>query len=116
MSKEKVFIVVSHINRLKSGSRSEWEVQENVEFVNQLRKRHIHSSSAIGDYLNREIISGRKFGFDTYDKFENYVRTKYPDQLGQLDKFYRSDESTLVEETQNLSVDDKGVITVSDTA
>ena len=64
MSKEKVFIVISHKNSLKGkvirGREPEWEVTETVEFVNQLRNRHISMSTAIGDYLNKKMISGSR--------------------------------------------------------
>jgi NTP pyrophosphatase (non-canonical NTP hydrolase) len=90
MSKEKVFIVVSHKNSLKEGSTTAWEVAETVEFVNQLRNRHINMGSAIGDYLNRKMIIGARYGMDDYEKFEEYVRTKYGKQMQQLDEAYRA--------------------------
>lgn len=89
MAKEKVFIILSHKNSLKKGSTTEWEVQETVEFVNQIRNRHISTSSAIADYLNRKMISGARYGMDDYDKFEEYVRNKYAKQMNELDSAYR---------------------------
>src|ERR1700679_2814254 len=98
MSKEKVFIVVSHKNSLKKGSNTEWEVTETVEFVNQLRIRHHRMSSAIGDYLNEKMISGSRYGFIEYSQLETYVRGKYKDQLVQLDKMYKPYVAPEVEE------------------
>ena len=88
MSKEKVFIVLSHKHNLKKGSRTEWEVSETVEFVNQLRNKHITMSSAIGDYLNRKMISGESKGMGEYARFEEYVWKKYPEQMKSLEEAY----------------------------
>jgi hypothetical protein len=88
MSKEKVFIVLSHKHSLKKGTSDEWEVTETVEFVNQLRNKHTTMSTAIGDYINRKMLSGSRFGMDEYEKFENYVRGKYAKQMDELDKAY----------------------------
>lgn len=96
MSKEKVFIVLMHKNNLKcptkKGKEAQWEVEERVEFVNQLRKKHIEMGSAIGDYINRTMVSGARYGMDDYSKFEEYVRTKYAKQLAQLDEVYREQQ------------------------
>jgi hypothetical protein len=121
MSKEKVFIVVSHINNLKKGSKTEWEVTETVEFVNHLKKKHLSMSTAIGDYLNRKMFKGASIGLDDYDKFEGYVRQKYGPQMKELDKAYRPvDLSVSPEGDQRpVAADKDGVlhaeaITVSD--
>jgi hypothetical protein len=94
MSKEKVFIVISHKNSLKGkpikGQEPVWEVAETVEFVNQLRYKHHSMGSAIGDYLNRKMLSGSRYGMDDYTKFEEYVRSKYKEQMDKLDSAYRS--------------------------
>jgi hypothetical protein len=90
MSKEKVFIVLSHKHNLKKGSRTEWEVAESVEFVNQLRNKHITMSSAIGDYLNRKMISGESKGMGDYAKFEEYVWKKYSKQMTELETAYNA--------------------------
>ena len=96
MSKEKVFIVLMHKNILKSPAtktkEAVWEVEERVEFVNQVRKNHISMGSAIGDYINRKMISGSRYDMGDYDKFEEYVRTKYKDQMRQLDAAYRAEQ------------------------
>lgn len=89
MKEEKVFIVVSHKHVLKRGSKTEWEVAETVEFVNQLRNRHLTSSSAIGDYINRKMQTGSRVGMGDYDKFEGYISKKYPKEFAQLDKAYK---------------------------
>ena len=105
MSKEKVFIVASHVNSLKRSEKTgkcvagQWEVTEKIEFVNQLRKNHYSSSSAIGDYTNRKMLTGARFGITDYDKFEEYVRTKYKDQMAQLDAAYRPQVPTPVNDT-----------------
>lgn len=90
MKTEKVFIVISHKNSLKKGTKDQWEVSETVEFVNQLRNKHITMSSAVGDYINRKILSGARFGIADYGKFEDYVRTKYKSQMAELDLAYES--------------------------
>jgi hypothetical protein len=114
MSKEKVFIIVSHKNIPKKGSHpgrhskpTEWEVQETVEFVNQVRNRHTSTASAIGDYINRKMIIGERYGMGDYDKFEEYVRTKYNEQMGKLDEAYRADR-TPVEDSPEVMVDQFG--------
>lgn len=104
MSKEKVFIVLSHKHSLKKKSKTEWEVAETVEFVNNLRNRHITMSSAIGDYLNRNMLSGSRYGMSEYSKFEQYVRTKYAKQMDELDTAYSANrvpepvEAVLIED------------------
>lgn len=89
MSKEKVFIVLSHKNSLKKGSKTEWEVTETIEFVNQLRGKHTSMSSAICDYLNEKMITGSRIGMDDYSKFDKYIRSKYEKQLTELDAAYK---------------------------
>jgi hypothetical protein len=121
MSKENVYIVVTHINALKKGSKAEWEVTETVEFVNHLRKKHISMSTAIGDYLNRKMFKGASIGLDDYDKFEGYIRQKYGPQMKLLDKEYRPVDLSIPPEGDQrpVSADKDGVlhaeaITVSD--
>lgn len=96
MKKEKVYIVVSHKHVLqRAGSKTveaQWGVEEKVEFVNQLRNRHYTSSSAIGDYINRKMESGKRYGMGDYDKFESYVREKYKKEMAELDKAYRPEQ------------------------
>ncbi len=89
MAKEKVYIVLSHKNSLKKGSRTEWEVTEKVEFVNQLKDKHITMSSAIADYLNEKMQSGKRYGFVEYEQFETYIRGKYSKQMQELDAAYK---------------------------
>jgi hypothetical protein len=88
MAKEKIFIVLSHKHSLKKKTNGDWEVQETVEFVNQLRNKHISSSSVIGDYINRKMVIGERFGFSDYAKFEEYVYKKYEKQMAELDAAY----------------------------
>lgn len=99
MAQEKVYIVVSHKNSLRKGSKTEWEVMETVEFRNNLKPRHYSTSSAIGSYLEEKMISGARYGFDTYQKFDSYIRQKYKDQMAQLDKAYKESKET----TENVS-------------
>ena len=89
MKKEKVYIVVSHKHQLKKGRKEDWEVAETVEFVNQLRNKHLTTSSAIGDYINQKMMSGARFGMTEYSKFESYVRGKYAKEMAQLDAAYK---------------------------
>ncbi len=91
MKKEKVFIVISHKHYLERGTKGapdEWKVAEAVEFVNQLRPRHLTQSSAIGDYINRKMQTGKRIGMYEYNQFETYVRAKYKKEMEQLDKAY----------------------------
>lgn len=96
MKKEKVFIVVSHKHVLKTpGTKHRepvWDVSETVEFVSQLRNKHLTTSSAIGDYINQKMVSGARIGMGDYDKFETYVRSKYEKEMTQLDNAYRADQ------------------------
>lgn len=104
MSKEKVFIVLMHKNNLKTpGTKTKepvWEVEERVEFVNQLRKKHIETSSAIGNYLEQKLISGSRYGIDSYEKFDEYIRKKYKSQMRELDAVYLGRKEV---ETEDLS-------------
>ncbi|HEY6438085.1 MAG TPA: hypothetical protein VIY47_15955 [Ignavibacteriaceae bacterium] len=112
MKKEKVFIVISHKNSLRrptrKGHEPEWEVTELVEFVNQIKSKHTSMSTAIGDYINRKMISGSRYGMTEYDKFEDYIRTKYPKQMAELDKHYR--EQQVKDESPAVIVDKFGVV------
>lgn len=93
MKKEKVFIVLCHKHVLKKGTRNEWEVSETVEFVNQLRNRHLTTSSAIGDYINRKMQSGERVGMSDYTKFENYLYSKYKKEMDELDTAYGNERA-----------------------
>lgn len=90
MKKEKVYIVINHKHVLKpgKGKEREWQVQETIEFVNQLRTRHHTMSAAIGDFINRKMISGERNGMTSYEQFETYIANKYEKELAQLDKAY----------------------------
>ena len=105
MAKEKVFIVLSHRHSLKPKSNGEWQVHESVEFVSSLKNRHYQMSTAIGDYLNRKMITGASIGMTEYDHFEAYVRKKYKEQMTEIDQNYSSlraplpEVETAVEET-----------------
>jgi len=95
MRQEKIFIIISHKNSLKpghhhTGTSDDWEITETVEFVNQIRNKHTSMSSAIGDYVNRKMITGARFDITDYNKFEDYVRSKYPKQMNELDAAYNS--------------------------
>ena len=113
MSKEKVYIVVSHKHNLRKGSKTEWEVAETVEFVNQLRNKHHTMSSAIGDYINRTMISGARVGMGDYDKFEDYIRSKYAKELSQLDSAYRSEQIVEEDDSPSLITDQFGNLRVA---
>lgn len=106
MAKEKVYIVLSHKHNLKRGTRDQWEVQEQVEFVSQLRNRHTQMSSAIGDYLNETMVSGVRHGFGDYAVFEDYIAKKYKKQLEALKVAYPR-ASDAVQETVEEVVDEK---------
>lgn len=92
MAKEKVYIVLSHKHSLKKGTKNDWEVTETVEFVNQLRNKHTSMSSAIGDFINKKMLTGAKVGMSDYEYFMAYVYKKYPKQMAQLDAAYPSPE------------------------
>lgn len=115
MKKEKVFVVLSHKHSLKhkhakNEDPNNWQVTETVEFVNQVRDRHISMSSAIGDYINREMITGAAKGITDYDKFEDYVRTKYAKEMAELDAAYRSDQIPKTIESTEMYSDQFGNI------
>lgn len=88
---------MSHKHSLKTKVRTmtadDWQVNETVEFVNQLRNRHIQTSSVIADYINRKIVTGAKYNVTDYDKFEDLVRSKYGKQLAELDAMYREQQA-----------------------
>lgn len=88
MAKEQVYIVLMHKHSLKVGTRDQWEVQETVEFVSQLRNKHLTMASACGDFLNRKMISGSRHGFADYAVFEDYIDKKYEKQLTELKGAY----------------------------
>jgi hypothetical protein len=88
MAKEQVYIVLMHKHSLKPGTRDQWEVQETVEFVSQLRNKHHSMASACGDFLNRKMISGSRHGFADYAVFEDYIEKKYEKQLTELRNAY----------------------------
>jgi hypothetical protein len=99
MKKEKVFIVITHKNQLRKGSHPgklnkdnlQWEVVENIEFVSNLKDRHLSMSSAIGDYINRKMLTGERHGMGNYSIFEGYIRKKYEAQMKELDAMYEND-------------------------
>lgn len=105
MKKEKVFIIISHKNSLKpklrfrTGTSEDWEITETVEFVNEVRKRHTSTSSAIGDYINRKMVTGARYGMTDYDKYEDYIRTKYPKQMAELDAAYKPSQEVIEEKS-----------------
>lgn len=105
MKKEKAFIVLSHTHRLEKNGQ--WQVYEKVEIVDQLRKRHYSNSSAIGDFINRTMISGIRVGMDNYDNFENYIRNRYKTQMDELDTMYK-DHRVNLPENKDLMVDEFG--------
>jgi hypothetical protein len=113
MAKERVYIVLSHINSLKRGVKDQWEVTEKVEFLNQLKSKHYTMSSAIVDYLERKIIKGSSIGITDYQEFENYIRSKYGPQMKQLDKAYRPEDLSVdTTDSPEVLVNAAGAITV----
>ena len=106
MKKEKVYIVLSHKHSLKPKSRTEWEVTETVEFVNQVKKRHLQMASAIGDYFEEKMIMGNRVGMGEYAAFERYVNKKYSKQMSQLAEAYpkqsKPEEVLLTDEFGNV--------------
>jgi hypothetical protein len=108
MKKENVFIVLSHKHSLKKGSFNEWEVAETVEFVNKLKNRHYQTSSAIGDYINRRMVTGDKVGMGIYEGFESYIQNKYSRQMEQLDAAYKDAVIKPTVEEYDLIVDENG--------
>ena len=104
MKKEKVYIVLSHKHSLKPRSRTEWEVTETVEFVNQVRKRHSQTASAIGDYYEEKMIIGNRVGMGDYAAFSRYVEKKYPKQMSELAAAYPKESK---EETMEVVLTDE---------
>ncbi len=111
MSKDRVYLVLSHQNSLKKGSKSEWEVTETIEFVNCLKKKHNSMATVIGDYLERKIIKGSASGITDYERFEEYVRSKYGPQMKILDKSYRPEDLSIVDgDTTPIIADQDGIL------
>lgn len=100
MKREKVYIILSHKHSLRAGSGTDWEVSEKVEFVNQLRKHHYTMSSAIGDFLKREMVVAGKAGISNYEHFEDYVRNKYASQFNELSTAYGHLRSPVIENSE----------------
>lgn len=101
MKKEQVFICVTQVKSLRPKSRSDWQVTERVEFVDQVRRKHVQTAMAVGDYINRKMIIGAG-KVENYEKFEEYIRTKYSKQMQQLDQFFRP-ETIVPEVTETES-------------
>jgi len=113
MSKEKVFIIASHKQAPSKSEKGKWDVTEVVEFVNKVKTKNYQCASIIADYLNREIIKGKSIGVDSYEKFEEYVRKKYPEQMKFLDQAYR--EEQIKEETlEQVSIDENSPEVIAD--
>lgn len=114
MKKEKVFIIITHLNSLKrdpktgKGLADQWEVAEHVEFVNQVRSKHTSTASAIGDYINRKMITGARHGITEYAAYEDYIRKKYPKQMAELDAAYR--EQQVKDTSPEVFVDKFGTV------
>lgn len=101
MKQEKVFIVASHSrrpskDRLKEG---QWEVTERVEFVNQLRQKHIQTSTIAVEYIEEKVIIGKMSGV-IYEEFIKYVTNRYPKQMEQLQQIYKP--SAVVENAEPM--------------
>lgn len=111
MKKEQVFICVTQVRSLRPKSRSDWQVTERVEFVDQVRRKHVQTAMAVGDYINRKMIIGTG-KVESYEKFEEYVRAKYPKQMGQLDEFFRPEtvEPEVIEESPPVTVEGDNVV------
>lgn len=106
-----VYIVLSHKHSLRQdpktgkGLKDQWEVSETVEFVNQLKNKHSMTSSAVGDYINRKMLSGSRVGMGDYDQFEGYVRKKYAKQMAELDARYRTEQVPASSKDSNTITD-----------
>ena len=102
MSKEKVYIVVTHKHQVKRSKNKvaepQWEVAETLDFVNQLRERHYTTSVAIADYLNEEMVMVGRSGITTFKQFDNYVRGKYAKEMAELDKNYYTQKTVALSE------------------
>lgn len=104
MKKEKVFIVLSHKHSLKPRSKTEWEVTETVEFVNQVKRKHIQTASAIGDYMEEKMVIGSRVGMGEFSAFMRYVEKKYPKQIAELSSAYPKEAA---QETAELLITDE---------
>lgn len=84
---KKCFVVVTHksiIGTSQNGGQ-EWQTEENVEFVTEVRKRHTDCASIIADAVNQKVIKGSRFGYDSYQKVDDYLRKSYNKQMQELD-------------------------------
>lgn len=88
MKKKNIYLVLTHVHRLKKFSKTEWEVTEYLEIVDKLKSKHYATASAIGDYTAGKMIVGTKVGMTEYTKFDTYIRNKYPNEMSQVDTRY----------------------------
>ena len=86
------YIVFVHIYRPADGERTEavnwgkegnWQRQEEVYFVDRIKKQHTVSATTIFDYGNHKIIKDRT-QTATPDVMLDYVRETYPDEFARF--------------------------------
>jgi len=116
MKKEKVYIVLSIKHVLKTPGKKDispqWDRVENVEFVSQIRHRHVTTSVAIGDYINRKMEKGNAYGLGDYATFEKYIRSKYEKEMKQLDDAFEKDRIPAEDDNREVITDEFGNLRV----
>lgn len=82
-----VFIVLFHNYVTKNGEN---QVVERCEFVDNLTRRHLDSSTVIIDFLEEKVVKNRaKEG--EYSDFVQYLNEQYPTQMKELHSEYKDD-------------------------
>lgn len=107
MSKGNVFIVMVHHN-IRNNKTKKMEVHEKIEFVDDLKTRHITSATVILDYLNRKIVKNRG-DTGTYEEFEAYVTNACPKQMAELEE-YRAPSLVIEDEPDSPVIIDADTI------
>lgn len=91
MKKQKVYILATH-HVLVNKETKKREIHEKCEFVNELKTRHLNSATFIIDFLNKKVVKDRS-NEGTYEEFEAYVMSRYPDQMQELIEEFRPEEA-----------------------
>ena len=91
MKKQKVYILATH-HVLVNKETKKREIHEKCEFVNELKTRHLNSATFIIDFLNKKVVKDRSYE-GTYEEFEAYVMSRYPDQMQELIEEFRPEEA-----------------------
>lgn len=86
MSRVSAYIVITHLyHPISSGpEKGKVKVNEQIDFVDRLKNRHLDSATAIIDFPNAKMVKNRATEA-TFENYMGYLEEKYPDQMK---KFY----------------------------